>query len=464
MLGDQAMTRTSNREQAESVAGVPDTEGIDAFDALVAGGAVRAKTDQMGGAREKRPDRLQPVPSCSNNPIARAATRLLNLLPALRIMTVEGDPAGLHRMLADEMRFFEQQALAANVSRDEMIAARYCLCTALDETAALTPWGSRGVWARHSLLVAFHNETWGGEKFFQLLARLVQHPERHRELIELLYLCMALGFEGKFRVQGDGHSQLEILKRRMAALLKRGAEGHAGRLSPRWVGVTTAREAWRTVPPWVVATMCAAIAFLVYVWFTFSLGPRSDAVFARMTGLEAPPLVVAAPPPPNPPHLRRFLEAEIRAGLLEVTDLTDRSVVTLLGDGLFDSGSAELRSAYLPVLYRVAEALIEVDGDVMVAGYTDSRPMRSVRFPSNWHLSRARAQSVADLLERRGAGKGRIRSEGRGEANPRADNGTAEGRARNRRVEIVALLPASEIQRQIDRSGTPAVSAGGAGR
>ncbi|WP_435750864.1 DotU family type VI secretion system protein [Thauera sp. AutoDN2] len=458
------MTDASNRERPESAPGpqgVERVEGMDNFDALAEGGSARLGPGRGDGLRDERPERLQAAPSCSDNPLVRAALRVLNLLPVLRTMTAQEDPAGLHRVLADEVRFFEQQALAANVSRDEVIAARYCLCTALDETAALTPWGSRGVWARHSLLVAFHNETWGGEKFFQLLARLAQHPERHHKLIELLYLCMALGFEGKFRVQGDGHSQLEILKRRIAALLEQNAGGHEGRLSPHWAGVASVREAWRTVPPWVVATICAAIAFLVYAWFTFSLGPRSDAVYARLAGLEVPPLVLATPPPPAPPRLHRFLEAEIRAGLLEVMDLPDRSVVTLLGDGLFDSGSAEPRSAYLAVLGRIADALDEVDGEVLVTGYTDSIPMRSVRFPSNWHLSQARANSVSDLLEGQIARKGRIRSEGRGEANPRADNGSADGRARNRRVEIVVMLRTSEIQRQINRAGMPPASSPG---
>jgi type VI secretion system protein ImpK len=52
------------------------------------------------------------------------------------------------------------------------------------------------VWSRHSLLVTFHNETWGGEKFFQLLAKLAQNPQQHAHLLELMYYCLALGFEG----------------------------------------------------------------------------------------------------------------------------------------------------------------------------------------------------------------------------------------------------------------------------
>lgn len=63
------------------------------------------------------------------------------------------------------MRRFEIRGQRANLPYEVIIGARYCLCTALDEAAALTPWGNNSVWSGSGLLVTFHNETWGGEKF-----------------------------------------------------------------------------------------------------------------------------------------------------------------------------------------------------------------------------------------------------------------------------------------------------------
>ena len=72
---------------------------------------------------------------------------------------------------------------------EQITAARYVVCTMLDEAASRdTPWGA-GVWARQSLLVMFHNETWGGEKVFQLLARLAQKPAQHRICSNCLTWC-----------------------------------------------------------------------------------------------------------------------------------------------------------------------------------------------------------------------------------------------------------------------------------
>ncbi|MDR2624806.1 MAG: type VI secretion system protein TssL, long form, partial [Zoogloeaceae bacterium] len=273
------------------------------------------------------------------------------------------------------------------------------------------------------------------------------YPEHHRHLIELLYYCNALGFEGKFRVTENGHAQLEIVKRRIATLLNTVRNGYEHRLSPNWKGEEAKQEPWRIIPPWVVALSCALLALAIYVWLSFLLEPDSDKVFRRLVSLETPSPLVERP---VAPRLRHFLEPEIRAGLLEVRDLSDRSIITLMGDGLFESGRTEVRLNYLDVLGRIARGLDEIDGKVVVTGYTDNVPMRSARFPSNWHLSEARARTVAKLLSGRMQRHSQVRAEGRGEAEPLAANDTPEGRARNRRVEITLMLSGEEIHRQRD--------------
>lgn len=400
----------------------------------------------------------------SRNPLVRAAARLINVMLQIRETMHLSDPGVLRQSLLVEVREFERLAAEYGASHEEIIGARYSLCTALDETAAQTPWGGRGVWAKHSLLVTFHNETWGGEKYYQLLGRLAQNPERHADLIELLYYLNALGFEGRFRIVDDGYSQLEILKRRIAAILNRVKGGYETRLSPHWQGVQSVAPAWRMVPPWVVAALCALMAACIYIWLIFSLGGRSDITYARLAGMEIPAVQAAAyVNPPVAPRLRRFLEPEIRAGLLEVNDQLDRSVVTLKGDGLFDSGRVEVKQQYLPVIGRIAAALTEVSGDVVVTGFTDNVPIRSVRFASNWDLSQSRAEAVKKILDGYLGqfSSNRVRFEGRGEAEPIADNNTQEGRARNRRVEITVLMSADEIYRQLNPGvATTAATAG----
>ena len=396
------------------------------------------------------------------NPLVWAASRLLDMVPQIRSMPQLGNLAGLRDRLAQEIHKFEQRAQSVGVPREDLIGARYCLCTVIDEVAAHTPWGGKGEWAKQSLLVSFHNEAWGGEKYYLLLARLAQNPERHKNLIELLYYCNALGFEGRFKAEDNGYTQLEILKRRIATILDKARGGYETRLSPHWQGVKSTPPAWRLVPPWVVAMLCGLVGFGIYLWFLFALGSQSDAAYAHLVALKVPepatPQRVVTMPPSVAATLKRFLAREIAEGLVEVAERPDRCVVTLKekagGGGLFESGQANIRMPYMVVLERVADALQEVRGNVLVSGYTDNVPIRSLRFPSNWELSQARAEAVKGLLDDRLGRMDRIRAEGRGEAEPVANNATAEGRARNRRVEIAVLLSAQAIHRQINPSET----------
>ena len=93
-----------------------------------------------------------------------------------------------------------------------------------------------------------------------------------------------------------------------------------------------------------------------------------------------------------------MLENEIARKLVSVEDSQDRSTVTILGDGLFESGSAQIQDQYYPVLAAVSQALDSVEGQIIVTGYTDNQPIQSLNFPSNWHLSQARADAVKEIL------------------------------------------------------------------
>jgi type VI secretion system protein ImpK len=129
---------------------------------------------------------------------------------------------------------------------------------------------------------------------------------------------------------------------------------------------------------------------------------------------------------------------------VNVVDSADRSVVTLRGDGVFASGSGEVSGAWLGLVKRIGDALKTVPGKVIVIGHTDdTRPGLSARFPSNYELSKARATSVRDLLLESAGPAARYSVEGRGDANPLVANDSPANRARNRRVEIIVLTPAS---------------------
>src|SRR5690606_2341687 len=199
------------------------------------------------------------------------------------------------------------------------------------------------------------------------------------------------------------------------------------------------------IPLWAVITLAGAVALAFYLSLSWSLSGRSDAVFQQIAGLSTPTIdiqrsVEAAPAVAPRVRLAQFLAAEINENLLTVRDEADRSVIVLRGDGLFESGADRVQGQYLPVLSRVADALNATQGALLVTGHSDNVPIKTVRFPSNWELSQARADAVKTILDQRLHDKTRVRAEGKGEAEPIAPNDTAANRARNRRVEIMLLV------------------------
>jgi chemotaxis protein MotB len=139
------------------------------------------------------------------------------------------------------------------------------------------------------------------------------------------------------------------------------------------------------------------------------------------------------------------LKDQIAAGQVQISQLKGKLTLNMVDQILFDSGSAEVKPDGKKVLDKVGEALNKVaDKDVRIEGHTDNKPLSAAlqaKFPSNWELSTARATSVARyLIEHDGVDPKRLVAAGYGEFRPKDTNDTAEGRAKNRRIEII-LVP-----------------------
>jgi chemotaxis protein MotB len=139
-------------------------------------------------------------------------------------------------------------------------------------------------------------------------------------------------------------------------------------------------------------------------------------------------------------ELKERLQEMIDAGKLNVRILRGRMVIDLKQDILFPSGKAALSDLGAETLREVSRALAEFSGrKFQVEGHTDNIPIKTSKFSSNWELSTARAVAVVKLFIDAGMDPDNLSAAGFGEFQPRADNASEEGRALNRRIEVVMV-------------------------
>lgn len=388
---------------------------------------------------------LQHSAVASQNVLLAKASPLLRMICTVGDMPEIGSLKALSSTVAKGIRELDQAFEKIQSPQAERLSVRYVLCTFMDERAANTPWGGSGQWANHSLLLLFFSETWGGEKVFALIQKLMQSPAENRELLELMAVVLSLGFKGKYKVETGGEVALVQLRNSLFQMVQPHSLNPLAQLHPEfWKSrAPTARKRFLQIPLWLPISVLSTLGTLVFLGLYFNMNTQSDQAFAEITSLSFPapefPQVSAAPVEPvSGLELPIQLEQEIIAGLLTLKQLGNKSTVILVGDGLFDSGSAELSAKATPLVDKVARELALHPGQITVTGYTDNQPIRSIRYPSNWQLSAERAeyvgQRIAAFLPNTA-----IATEGAGAANPIAPNNTAQGRALNRRVEITLI-------------------------
>lgn len=243
--------------------------------------APQHRADPRSAAASAGNNAIAPLVKQSLNPLVANASEILALHAELRLTAQHANPNGLRNQLVDKIRSFEKNLKSSNYANEIIVSARYVICTALDEAVLNTPWGSQSGWAQHSLLSTFHNETFGGEKFFLIMGRLLESPAKYVEALELIYLILAGGFAGKYKLDPRGHVQLEEIKDNLyrTILLHRG--DFERDLSPRWHGLAPLNKKFTDyVPMWVIASLFLFTLLLCYtgfrIWLDYTTSPVAD--------------------------------------------------------------------------------------------------------------------------------------------------------------------------------------------
>jgi type VI secretion system protein ImpK len=411
------------------------------------------------------------------NSLIAMANPILCAVPQIRRALQHPDPATLRENLRDQIESFETSAMSGEIPDSTVTPAVYALCALLDESAAATPWG--GSWIENGLLHELRGVTDGGEGFFKLLDEISLDSEANADLLEFFYICLALGFEGRYRQAEGGRQALEQIHNRLYATISRRRPRPVDGLSARWrsamaqaaaapalqvaakvsaqlsaqaaaLAAVQADGAEITLPPvrgsrkfslsrlprraiWsaVAGVVGALIVFYLLALRLLEDDANNALATKSRTGAQVAAVPAPAAPAPASAHIAKALQGEP----VSIAEDGGRIAITLRNERQFAPGGALPAPELRPLLEKIAAALGQAPGTIVVTGYADASPTR--RYASNLELSVARAQAVARLMAPKLADPKRLTAEGKGESEPLAPNDTEANRAKNRRVAVV---------------------------
>ncbi len=415
------------------------------------------------------------------SPLLRTATPLLALMLRVPGLTPPTNIDGLRQRIIAALRRFQSAARAAHVPPDQMRAAHFILCAALDDIIAHTAWGRAADWTERGLIRTFHKTIEPGPSFATLLTYIQATPAEHLEELELVAICMALGFEGRTRTMPQGKDAFQRLRDDIHRIIAQERRVPVHELSPSWRGVTAPPLPLAAVlPTWVVACLTGVALTGLYIVLAFSLGRDADRTFKQLAALlpDRPAMIVhqeplpqpaaqpTGPPPPTavepsappaqpePPampaapqplsaralKLQAALAREAGNGLVEILSTSDAAAPDILripaGTAFARNGDTLSRPGH-DLAEHLAALLDHEPGRILVVGHTDDSFEPSLRFHSSVALTEARARAIARILVAHLNVPERVDIEGRADTEPLLPNTSAANRDRNRRVEII---------------------------
>lgn len=224
----------------------------------------------------------------SINPLIGAAAPLFTLAGKLPHLITSPDLPKLYHDLAHEIKAFENKAQHHNYRAQTIFAARFALCAWLDEIILQTPWGNNPHWRQENLLTAFQQEDWDGEKIFLMLQRICDDPAIHIDLLELLYLCLSLGFEGKYRNVERGHAQLAQIVDELYKIIQQQRGEFSKRLTINPVAhKDTVKIRYRLWPKRIAIATTFSLLLAVYSTLNFTLDHHANKLLQEISQLGA---------------------------------------------------------------------------------------------------------------------------------------------------------------------------------
>ncbi len=217
------------------------------------------------------------------NPLVDAATPLLGLILRVQDLAEFQGIDQLYSRVHGDIAAIEEEITNNNYDSSIRFAYRYCLCTFVDEAVLATEWGAQSVWTGRSMISIYHQETWGGEKFFTILSRMMMEPDTYKDMLEFLYLCLVLGYKGKYGMLRDGHQQINAIIEKLHRTLREVRGDRPENLIDTSNNISARKyRLGRQIPLWNLWVGLGLILAVVFILYSWNISSVTDDVLTQL--------------------------------------------------------------------------------------------------------------------------------------------------------------------------------------
>ncbi|WP_460415876.1 type IVB secretion system protein IcmH/DotU [Pseudomonas sp. microsymbiont 2] len=206
------------------------------------------------------------------NPMVDAAMPLFGLVMRLRTLDELPNIDKVHAKVREQISAIQEEMRQHDYESAQLLAYSYALCLHLDEAVMSRPWGRNSCWSQEPLLSIFHHETWGGEKVFTVLTRMMQEPQRYKDVLEFMYLCLCLGLKGKYALAPRGDEAHQALIEQLQRVVLEQRDPVPTELCDPYSNVLERKyRVRRQLPWWSPLALSAVIIAIIYGVYSYRL-------------------------------------------------------------------------------------------------------------------------------------------------------------------------------------------------
>lgn len=232
-------------------------------------------------------------PKAGLNPLVDACSTIFSTIGKLKHLKTLRQLASVQKELIQEINSFQAVIKGHGYNAEYIAVCRYILCAFLDDILANTSWGGDGHWDNYALLNAFHQDVHHHDKFFGLIERSIKEPTLYIDLMELIYICLSLGYKGQYRSTEHNQYQLEQITNNLYKHIRAYRGNYSKTLSPQPLNAIPSSTSPKTnnttkqkTSLWLVSLMTTCAIMIIFISLGYLLDIIANEAFKNVKEIQ----------------------------------------------------------------------------------------------------------------------------------------------------------------------------------